>query len=129
MAINEFKSTKKTNMDISNLLTDETVLAEIGRRIARHRLDHQLTQAEMAEQTGVSKRTIERIEAGASAQLQTIIRMLRVLDLLPGLDCLIPEAGPRPMDLLKLQGKVRQRASSARRPDRSGKPWSWDEDV
>jgi transcriptional regulator with XRE-family HTH domain len=116
-------------MNISENLTDESVLIEIGRRIARHRLDHQLTQAEMAEQTGVSKRTVERIEAGASAQLQTIIRMLRVLDLLPGLDRLIPEAGPRPMDLLRLKGKTRQRASSARRPGRSGKPWSWDEDV
>ena len=116
-------------MNILKDLTDETVLIEIGRRIARHRLDYQLTQAEMAEQTGVSKRTIERIEAGASAQLQTIIRILRLLDLLPGLDRLIPEAGPRPMDLLRLKGKTRQRASSARRPDRSGKPWSWDEDV
>ena len=116
-------------MDISNLLTDETILAELGARIKRHRVDRQLTQAEMAEQTGVSKRTVERIEAGDSAQLQTIVRMLRVLDLLQGLDHLIPEAGPRPMDLLKLKGKVRQRASSARTPEGSGKKWSWDEDA
>ena len=40
------------NVDISNLLTDETILVEIGMRIKRHRLDRQLTQAEMAEQTG-----------------------------------------------------------------------------
>jgi len=116
-------------MDISNLLTDETILAEIGTRIKRHRLDRQLTQAEMAEQTGVSKRTVERIETGASVQLQTIIRILRVLDLLQGLAHLLPEAGPRPLDLLKLKGKVRQRASSARSPEGSGKKWSWDEDA
>ena len=116
-------------MNISKNLADETVLVEIGRRIARHRLDRQLTQAEMAEQAGVSKRTVERVEAGASAQLQTIIRMLRVLDLLSGLDTLIPEAGPRPMDLLRLKGKERKRASSGGNPGHSGKPWSWGEDV
>lgn len=82
----------------------------------------------MAEQAGVAKRTVERIEAGASAQMSSMIRILRVLDLLPGLDRLIPEAGPRPMDLLKRKGKVRQRASSRRRSDRSEEPWSWDDD-
>lgn len=114
-------------MDISTLLTDDVVLAEIGRRMARCRIDRRLTQADVAEQAGVSKRTVERIEAGASIQMSTFIRILRVLDLLPGLDRLLPEPGPRPMDLLKLKGKVRQRASSGRRPDRSKKKWSWDD--
>ena len=121
------KPTKETIMDISKLLTDDAILAEIGKRIARYRLDHQMTQADMAEQAGVSKRTVERIEAGASAQFSTIIRILRVLDLLQDLDHLIPEPGPRPMDLLKQQGKVRQRASSSRRPGRADKKWSWDD--
>lgn len=112
-------------MDITNLLTDDAILAETGKRIARCRLDHQVTQADLAEQAGVSKRTVERIEAGASAQFSTIIRILRVLDLLQGLDHLIPEPGPRPMDLLKQKGKVRQRASSKRRPGRTEKKWSW----
>ena len=119
-------------MKISKLLSDDAILAEIGKRVGRHRLDLQLTQADVAEQAGVAKRTVERIEAGASAQMSSIIRVLRVLDLLPGLDRMIPEAGPRPMDLLKRKGKVRQRASKRRRPDRSDrqdKPWSWDEDT
>ncbi len=97
-------------MKISKLLADDAILAEIGKRIARRRLDLQLTQADLAEQAGVAKRTVERVEAGASAQMSSMIRILRVLDLLPGLDRMIPEAGPRPMDLLKRKGKVRQRA-------------------
>ena len=116
-------------MIILKLLTDVAILVETGKRIARCRLDHQLTQANVAEQAGVSKRTVERIEAGASAQISTIIRILRVLDLLPGLDRLIPEPGPRPMELLKLKGKVRQRASSKRRSDRSDRKWSWGDDA
>src|SRR3989337_163751 len=111
-------------MKISKLLADDAILAEIGERVARRRLDLQLTQAEMAEQAGVAKRTVERIEAGASAQMSSIIRILRVLDLLPGLDRMIPEVGPRPMDLLKRKSKVRQRASRRRRPVPSARPRS-----
>ena len=113
-------------MKISKTLTDDAILAEIGERVARRRLDFQLTQADVAERAGVAKRTVERIEAGASAQMASVVRILRVLDLLPGLDGMIPEAAPRPMELLKQKGKVRQRASKRRDADRSDKPWSWD---
>ena len=116
-------------MKISKTLADDAILAEIGERITQRRLDLQLTQADVAEQAGVAKRTVERIEAGASAQISSIIRILRVLDLLPGLDRMIPEAGPKPMDLLKRKGKVRQRASSSRPSDRSDKPWTWDDET
>jgi len=112
-------------MKISKLLADDAILAEIGERISSRRLDLQLTQAEVAEQAGIAKRTLERIEAGHSAQMSSLIRLLRVLDGLPGLDGLIPEAGPRPMDLLKRKGKVRQRASKRRPSDQPGKPWTW----
>ncbi len=116
-------------MEISKLLADETILAEMGERIARSRLDLQLTQADVAEQAGVSKRTVERIESGASAQMSSFIRILRVLDLLPGLEQMIPETGPSPMDLLRRKGKVRQRASKRRHSDQTDKTWSWDDDT
>ncbi len=116
-------------MKISSLLTNEAILAELGERIARRRLDLQWTQAQVAEQAGVAKRTVERIEAGASAQMASHIRNFRVLELLPGLEHLVPEAGPRPMDLLKLKGKVRQRAPSRQVQDAPDKPWSWDDDT
>ncbi|MCL7488844.1 MAG: helix-turn-helix domain-containing protein [Desulfobulbaceae bacterium] len=115
-------------MDISKLLTDDAILAEIGKRIARYRIDSQITQADLAQQAGVSKRTVERVEAGASAQFATIIRILRVLDLMQGLENLVPEPVPRPMELLKQKGKVRQRASSSRHPDKAPKKWSWGEE-
>ena len=112
-------------MKIAKDLTDEVVLAEIGARIAGRRLALGLSQAEVAEQAGVGKRTLERIEAGESAQVSSFVRILRVLDALPGLETLIPEAGPRPMELLKRKGKVRQRAPGRRALLRPEKPWSW----
>lgn len=116
-------------MNISNLLTDDAILSEIGARIAARRVDLQLTQAAAAEQAGIAKRTLERMEAGHSSQLSSLVRVLRVLDALPGLDNLVPEIGPRPMDLLKRKGKVRQRASGQRAMKAPGKPWSWDDDT
>lgn len=71
-----------------------------------------MTQARLAEQSGVAKRTVERIEAGASAQMTSMIRLLRVLGLLPGLDLLFPQREQPPMDLLKRRGKVPKRAST-----------------
>lgn len=116
-------------MKLSNLIADDAILAEVGERIAQHRLDLQLTQADLAEQAGIGKRTVERIEAGASAQMSSIIRILRVLELLPNLDRMLPEAGPKPMEMLKRRGKVRQRASKPRSSDQSGEPWRWDDET
>ena len=111
------------------LLDDKQILSAIGARISQYRINHRLSQARLADQAGVSKRTIERIEAGESAQMSSMIRVFRVLDLLPGLEAMIPETGPRPMDILKLEGKKRQRVYPSR-----GKvidkrtTWSWDDE-
>jgi transcriptional regulator with XRE-family HTH domain len=115
-------------MHVQETMADDAVLEELGRRLERRRLDLQLTQANLAEQAGVSKRTVERIEAGAAAQTLSLIRILRVLDLLQGLDQLIPKTGPRPMELLKLKKKERKRASSSRTPDQAGADWAWGDD-
>ncbi len=115
-------------MDSDKTMGDDALLEALGRRLARRRLALQLTQAALARQAGVSKRTVERIESGAAAQTLSLVRLLRVLDLLQGLDQLVPETGPRPMDLLKLKGKERQRASLRRDAGSPGDAWSWGED-
>jgi transcriptional regulator with XRE-family HTH domain len=116
-------------MNISKLMSDDAILAELGQRMARRRLDMQITQADLAHQAGVSKRTVERIEAGASAQMMSIIRICRVLDLMAGLDQLVPSTGPRPMDLVRLKGKQRQRASGSRKgtAGEADNDWTWGE--
>jgi DNA-binding XRE family transcriptional regulator len=82
-------------MKIDGLLTDEAILAELAGRLVQRRLELQLTQEMLAEQAGVSKRTVERVEAGTTTQMSTMIRILRVLELLDRLETLVPEAGPR----------------------------------
>jgi transcriptional regulator with XRE-family HTH domain len=112
-------------MKIDNLLTNDAILAELGRRITDIRLAADLTQADLAEAAGVSKRTVERLEAGQGAQLVSLVRCLRALNRADGLDLLVPEVPRNPLDLLKHRG---ENARSRARPDRKAPtpaPWSW----
>ncbi|MDP9141869.1 MAG: helix-turn-helix domain-containing protein [Pseudomonadota bacterium] len=114
-------------MKINGQLTDEAVLRELGARIAALRLARNLTQAALAEQAGVSKRTLERLESGVvAAQLSAFLRVCRVLGLLEQFDAFVPEPAPSPLAQLKLQGQRRQRASRKKAPlGISEKKWRW----
>lgn len=96
------------------------------------RLERNLTQAALAEQAGVSKRTVERLESGEVAtQLSGFVRVCRALGLVERLDVFIPEPVPSPIAQLKLQGRKRQRASGKRTalntaPNNASK-WTWGE--
>ena len=108
-------------------LADQTVLGELGERLARARLEQDLTQAALAEKAGVSKRTVERLESGEVAtQLSGLVRVCRALGLLERFNALLPEAVPGPMARLKHKGRERQRAKSKKIEAVPGK-WTWGE--
>ena len=113
-------------MKITKQATDEVVLNELGERLARIRLDRNLTQAQLATQAGVSKRTVERLEAGTvGTQLSGFIRVCRALDVIGRFDLLVPEPAPSPVEQLKMAGRQRQRASTAKPAKPSAKKWQW----
>ena len=115
-------------MKISAPLTTEAILLELGERLAGVRLARNLTQAALAVQAGVAKRTVERLESGeAATQLSGFVRVCRALGLLERLDGLIPEQAASPMTLLKLQGRKRQRASGQKAAPGEAKKWQWGE--
>lgn len=102
-----------TLMKISPNLSDDALLKLLGERLARLRLDRNLTQQQLAQQAGVGLRTLQRLELGAAAtQLSGFMRVCRVLGLVEGFEMLIPEPVPSPLAQLKLRGKERKRASA-----------------
>jgi len=111
--------------------TDETVLGELGSRLARTRLERNVTQAELAREAGVAKGTVERIERGSDVNLTSLLRVLRALGLLEALDRLVPEPLPSPIERLRLQGRRRRRAARPRGPAAPGQdsPWTWGVDA
>jgi len=112
-------------VQVTPALSDDVVLEELGRRLQRHRLDRNVTQSRLAREAGVSTPTVQRLEAGSSVQLVSLLRVLRSLGMLDHVELLVPEPGVRPMELLERKGRRRQRASpaGAAEPER---PWSWE---
>ena len=115
-------------MTIDSMMSDTAVLQEIGHRLSHRRVELALTQADLARESGVAKRTVERVEAGEPTQVANLIRILRTLNLLDEIDAInaaIPERSPRPMELLKLKGKERQRVSAKKPGHQPQKDWTW----
>ncbi len=115
-----------TNNSFDSLLSDDALLEELGDRLTRARLDREWTQAELAEASGVSKRTVERLEAGQPTQIVSFLRVLRAMEMLANLEEVLPRPGLRPMELLKLQGDQRKRAPRKKEGDDT--EWSWGEE-
>ena len=109
-------------MRISNLLTDDAILAEVGRRLTAERLSRNLTQQALSIEAGVSKTTVERAESGRSVTLPNFLRILRALDLLDGLEQLLAPPIASPVDLVRREGRRRQRASGRRDSRSAGRP-------
>jgi transcriptional regulator with XRE-family HTH domain len=113
-------------MKLTKQATDEVILRELGERLAKVRLEHNLTQTQLATQAGVSKSTVQRLESGSVAtQLSGFIRVCRVLDLIERFELLIPEPVPSPVAQLKLGGKKRRRASTVKVAAPPVKKWQW----
>ena len=78
------------NIKIADALADEAIMAMLGERLMQSRVSRGKTQAKLAAEAGVAKRTVERVESGESIQLLTLVRLCRVLGLMDGLDQLVP---------------------------------------
>jgi transcriptional regulator with XRE-family HTH domain len=110
--------------------SDEAILEELGRRLAQTRLERNVSQDGLAREAGVSKSTVERIEAGLPVKLTSFIRILRATGQLDLLDRLIPEPLPSPVERLRTHGRRRQRAASSRDVGREEPgPWRWADET
>ena len=95
-------------------MNDRSVLALLGARVNRQRLNQNVTQTELAKRAGLARIVIQRLENGLGCKLENLIRILRALGLLEQLETFLPEPGLSPIQLVKLKGRERQRASGMR---------------
>jgi len=102
----------------------ETLTFEIGARIERLRLSRNITQAELAEDAGISERTQRRLESGAGATLDTLVRVLLALKIHQNLDLLVPDPRVRPIERVRIGGSERQRSRS-KTSAKPKKQWRW----
>lgn len=88
--------------------TPEELQWILGERLRRLRLDRNLDQRITAEKAGISEKALRNLEAGRGSTLETLIRVLKALEYLQGIDVLVPEPGINPLNLLR-QSKAPQR--------------------
>ena len=87
------------------------VLRELGARLKTLRLQQNLRVRDLAADSGVSPRTIDRLEAGHSVGTENLVRVMRGLGRLQAFEALVPVPEVSPYDIARLKGRVRQRAS------------------
>ncbi|MBU9888685.1 MAG: helix-turn-helix domain-containing protein [Candidatus Omnitrophica bacterium] len=96
-------------------MNDRAILEELGARIQRKRLALNISQLELMRRAGAARKVIQNIERGKSCTLKGFIRTMRALGLTGDLDLFLPESGPSPLQLARLKGRRRQRASAHRK--------------
>lgn len=95
--------------------TPEELQTVLGERLRRLRLDRNLDQRSTAEKAGVSEKALRNLEGGRGSTVETLLRVLKALDYLQGIEMLAPEISVNPLELLR-QPKVQQRARRASKP-------------
>lgn len=95
--------------------TTGEILAELGGRLRRYRLQQNRTIEDVAADAGIAYRTVQRAEAGERPTLESVVRILRALGRLETLDAFLPAPLVSPLQLAELEGRERQRAGTPRR--------------
>lgn len=101
-------------------LSDQQVVARLGKKVKRIRLEHNLSQAEVARRAGLDRTTVVKLEGGRAATLLTVVQVLRALGKLELLDPFHEEPQPTPYMLVEAQEKYlkKQRKRAGRKkPD------------
>jgi len=101
-----------------SMLNDSLVLTELGERLRRQRLNLNITQEELAERAGVARSVIQKIEGGEACMLDGWLRVLRALGVLDQLDAFLPDPGVSPIQIARMQGRERRRATGRRGDER-----------
>jgi len=96
-----------------NDMSPAALAAQLGQRLKQARLNANLTQDEVARRAGLSRRAVLGAESG-KVQLETFIGVLEALHCTGQLNNFLPEQPISPIQLAKLQGKSRQRASGTK---------------
>jgi len=107
-----------------NIMSSSAICKEIGQRLKRARLNANHTQKEVADRAGLSVTAVQSVERG-EALLESVVSVLMALDMIEQIKNFVPEQEISPLQLVKLQGKKRQRASGSREQDVSEKTSEW----
>ncbi len=111
------------NIEFS-IATSVQIEAALCKRLENIRLSRNITQAQLAEEAGVSLRTIGRLEKGQGVSLDTFIRVMVALGIQQSLETLMPDPTVRPIERVGFNAGERKRARPIQ-PGDERSIWSW----
>jgi putative transcriptional regulator len=111
-----------------SIATSEQIGQALSRQLENIRLTRNMTQAQLASEAGVTRKTISRLEKGLDVSLNTFIRVLMALGLQSHLQNLLPDPTIRPIERVNRGGVERKRARPTR-AEHEDTPWSWGDET
>lgn len=96
------------------VLTDQVIAETMGARIQAIRLKKNLSLDFIAKNAGISRQTLYSLLNCGKGTLINIIAVLRVMNELERLSSMLEDILPSPLQVIRMEGKKRQRASGRR---------------
>ncbi|MFV5491905.1 helix-turn-helix transcriptional regulator [Acinetobacter sp. ASP199] len=99
----------------------------LGERLKRVRLNLDRTQEEVASKAWVSRRAVMNAEKG-EVTLENLVAIMRALEMTNNLNIFIPAPSISPIQLLKMKGNIRKKASGGNKKIKEAsqsKPSDW----
>jgi transcriptional regulator with XRE-family HTH domain len=96
----------------------------LGEQLQQLRISKNLGQITTAEKAGLSEKALRNLEAGRGSTVESLLRVLKALDSLEGLQLIAPRPSISPLAQLrhsKMRRRVR-RPSSPKAPSEPGAP-------
>lgn len=71
-------------------------IKELGKKIKTYRIMNEMSQQDLEDKSGVSKRSISRLEQGESVQVDNLFKIIIALGLGDNIELLVPDQTKRP---------------------------------
>lgn len=71
-------------------------IKDLGQKIKTYRIMNEMSQQDLENKSGVSKRSISRLEQGESVQLDNLFKIIIALGLGDNIELLVPDQTKRP---------------------------------
>lgn len=107
--------------------SSEVIEQQLCKRLERVRLEKNVSQSALAEEAGVSRRTISRMENGEGVALQTFVRIARALGLGDELQALFRVPEIRPIERVTKTAPRKNASSPRKKSEAEGTTWEWND--
>ncbi len=102
-------------------MSDMAILKTLGEFVKHHRLEHNKTQGQLADEAGINRSTLQEFEQGKRSTTLTLIQLMRALNQLHLFELFQIQNQLSPIQLAELQQNKRKRASKNRKIDKKPK--------